>query len=507
VTIYSHAPERRALVATWTTGLGHVTADVAEVEGSEGAAAALADALTGLSRVLWRTYTHPAAAAGDPEEPNTEAWRRAAERSAFDRVGEAMRAPARADANGMLLESFVLVEEGAHRVGRALDAFDGSVRDQVAADVAAECDAVLAAERGELTGRAAQAAGLTRPLPAPAQVDAATAHLRAHPLGDGLLGAFEPTSAAVAVAPFLLASARLAAAVAGLPRPQGVFAEADNIEAVRVEIPQEVVARLDGGEPAEEVVADLLAEALAVADGHAADVDAVAHRLAGGDDRLALLDPQRPALDLLEDLIDGLQAAALLVRDGYGDDDPDGDDPDGDRDEPDAEMWRQREAAWTGRWWTRVLAAVDAPGGRRLTIVPGTGIDVIDAEQVAAVVTLLGRPGRVPSAAELERQPVAVLAAAALAVFAERGAVEIRVEPDRLAELRAAVQAAARTAKLPHRTLARGGFLVVEDPHGRYDAWLSTPDGQAYQRSVNARVGEVLGSAFGGPPGGDRRGR
>jgi hypothetical protein len=37
----------------------------------------------------------------------------------------------------------------------------------------------------------------------------------------------------------------------------------------------------------------------------------------------------------------------------------DGDDPDRDGDEPDAETWRQRESAWTGRWWTRVLAAVD----------------------------------------------------------------------------------------------------------------------------------------------------
>jgi hypothetical protein len=132
---------------------------------------------------------------------------------------------------------------------------------------------------------------------------------------------------------------------------------------------------------------------------------------------------------------------------------------------------------------------------------------VVDAEQVAAVAALLRRPGRIPSAAELERQPVAVLAAAVLEVFAERGAVEIRAEPYRLTELRAAVQAAARSAKLPHRTLARGGFLVVEDAHGRYDAWLSTLDGQAYQQSADARVGEVLGSIFDPPPGGDRRGR
>lgn len=119
MTIYAFDETRRLLIRTWDTGAGCVASAVAEL--AEAAALDdalhLADALTGLSRQLWRTYTHPASAAASLET-NTEGWRRQGDRDAFDTVIGALKSP-NLPQDGYMIQSYIPVEEAAHRVGRA----------------------------------------------------------------------------------------------------------------------------------------------------------------------------------------------------------------------------------------------------------------------------------------------------------------------------------------------------------------------------------------------------
>jgi hypothetical protein len=67
---------------------------------------------------LWRTYTHPASAAHSLE-PNSEGWRRQTERNAFADVVKALKSP-NLPKDGYIEQSYILVEEAAHDVSRAL---------------------------------------------------------------------------------------------------------------------------------------------------------------------------------------------------------------------------------------------------------------------------------------------------------------------------------------------------------------------------------------------------
>ena len=88
VTRYAVDAERGALVGAWATGAGDRAFTMAVLPSScpPDAAMAAAAGLDRLSQVLWRTYTHPASAAGDAEEPNSEAWQRVEERTNFSSV-------------------------------------------------------------------------------------------------------------------------------------------------------------------------------------------------------------------------------------------------------------------------------------------------------------------------------------------------------------------------------------------------------------------------------------
>jgi hypothetical protein len=109
---------------------------------------------------------------------------------------------------GTLIQSYIPVEEAAHRAGRALHAFgDAALTDRVADDVGAELAAIERAERGDLSGRARQAVHLTRADASPVQVAAADALLREDPLGSSRLFEVDPTAAAVAAAHWLQAAA------------------------------------------------------------------------------------------------------------------------------------------------------------------------------------------------------------------------------------------------------------------------------------------------------------
>jgi len=234
---------------------------------------------------------------------------------------------------GRLVQSYVRVEEAAHRVGRALHAIDDQeLVDKVVADVRQELAAVEHAELGDFAGRARQAVRLSRADASPLQVNAAHDFLHAHPLWSSkLFEEVDPTSAAVAAAHWLQAAAQIAAEASGVD-PASVVIEADNIESLAMETPTLVLERLIAGESPRRVVVDLVAGAMTAAEGGLPDPDGVvlaiaearakAERFGPGDEdllaglmpRVTPLDPTRPAPDLLEDLLDGLRGCWLLYR-------------------------------------------------------------------------------------------------------------------------------------------------------------------------------------------------
>lgn len=332
VTRYAFDAGRNALVAIWATGRGDLSETVAVLPPvSSDQATSLASNLTTLSRFQWRTYTHPASAAGDPDVPNSEAWRRAEERRNFKEVEAGIRAPHLPTEEGLIV-SYSGVVESAHRVGRALHGIDvDTLTDVIVAEVGREQAAIESAELGDLSGRSRQAVEMSRPDVSPAQVQAAHELLRADPLGSlELFTELDPASASVAAAHWLFAAAEVTSELAEVPTAE-VVVEADDIEALQVETPTLVLERSVAGESPTEIVVDLIAEAIAVSEGHVPspwgvvarvaeieeqarkyEVDSTTRAAMLAEFRISRLDPVRPALDLLEDLLDGIRGCLLL---------------------------------------------------------------------------------------------------------------------------------------------------------------------------------------------------
>lgn len=366
MSLYAFDPDRRVVVVVWAAPVG----SLARVVGSIPSAASDEDAgsvcatLTRLSEALWDTYVRPASAAVDERELT----RREAERQRFDAVVAAVRRPNLADDSGSLVVSYSRVEKSAHRLGGALRTLaDPALVDAVVADVEVEVDAVIRAELGDLSGRAVQAVAVDRLDVSPIQVAAADELLRTDPLGGTLLAAaVDPAAACVAAAHWLAAAAVVAADQSG-GAPGGVFADADDIQPVSIDVPSVVVERIiDGEEPPHEVVLGLLRVAVAAGEGRIADLPGiVAERaeleevvqrlpadkreraLASAPVRATLLDPRRPARDLLEHLLDGINSCWLLYDEssdetdgGFGDAAADAG-----RGEEFAELVRERAAA------------------------------------------------------------------------------------------------------------------------------------------------------------------
>jgi hypothetical protein len=335
VTRYAFDGERGLLLASWSTGSGDAASVVAEIPSAsdQGAALRLGELLTELSQALWRCYTHPASAAPSLDV-NTAGWRSEGDREAFAKVLPALVKPNLPD-NGTMLVSYIPVEESAHRVGRALHEIGSTaLTTQVAAEVRAELRAVEQAELGDLSGRGKQAVVLTRADASPAQVAAADRLLHTDPLGsDALMSDVDPTAAAVAAAHWLDAAASVAAKESGL-EPEQVVLEADNIEALPHETPTLVLESLASGMSPHAVIAGLIRGAMDVAEGNLPDIglldelSARFERLAPYIDladpgqreqlmeslRLTPLDPSRPALDLLEDLLSGIHGCWLIYQ-------------------------------------------------------------------------------------------------------------------------------------------------------------------------------------------------
>lgn len=335
MTRYAVDEERGLLLASWSTGSGNAAHVLAELPSGTDADAGLrlAKELSALSEALWRCYTHPVSVAFSLE-PNTTGWRREGNREAFAKVLPALAGPNLPE-GGTLLVSHIPVEESAHSVGRALhDVGNADVTDLVAAEVKAELEAVEQAELGDLSGRARQAVVLTRADASPVQVAAADRLLHDDPLGsDALTSDVDPTAAAVAAAHWLKAAAGVAAEESGL-EPEQVVVEADNIEALPHETPTLVLESLAAGMSPHAVVTRLVQGAMTVAEGKLPAIellDALSEqlkRLAPHIDlenpgqqeqlmdslRLTPLDPSRPALDLLEDLLAGIHGCWLIFE-------------------------------------------------------------------------------------------------------------------------------------------------------------------------------------------------
>ncbi|NKY86063.1 hypothetical protein [Nocardia veterana] len=340
MTRYAYEPGAGALVASWGTGRGDMARTIARLpeDIEPEVALAAAAALTKLSEYQWRTYTHPASAAGDPEVPNSIAWHRAQERNRFGEVEAAVREPNLPDEDGMMAVSYSVIEEAAHRVGRVAHLIgDTALVELLVAEVRTEQAAIEAAELGDLSGRARQAVELSRADISPVQAHAADALLYADPLATiDRFTDMDPAAAAVAAARWLYLAAQVAAEAAEV-HPVHVVAEADNLEALQVETPTLVLERLSAGESPTEVVVDLIADALAAAEGRVRNpariveaAEAIERRMRGGEIdedgltaltdefRISRLDPARPAVDLLEDLLAAIRGCLLLYCEEYG---------------------------------------------------------------------------------------------------------------------------------------------------------------------------------------------
>lgn len=346
---YAVDEERRALLVCWGTGGGDVARTVAVAAPGimDARMLHLARMLSDLSAALWRTYTHPPSAA-ESVEVNTEGWRRQTERDLFARVPEALVNPNLPE-RGTIVQCYSPVEEGAHRVGRALHAIgDGHITERVAAEVDEEIAAVESAELGELSGRAHQAVMLSRADASPVQVAAAHQLLQDNPFGGTeLFTEVDPAAAAIAAAHWLQAASGIASEASGI-EATGVVVEADNIAALPYETPTAVLEAMADGATAYTVITCLIGDAMAAAEGAIPNLESLpgkiqqvqdtARRSGSSDSRLYAellasirttpLDPLRPARDLLEDLLSGIEGCWLLFRDCA--EDPDGTDDLGD---------------------------------------------------------------------------------------------------------------------------------------------------------------------------------
>lgn len=336
MTRYAVDIERQKLIGAHATGAGDVAFTVAALPAptAHDAALRVAARLDSLARALWRCYTHPAEAAGDDLSDNTEGWRRQLSREEFGEVLTIIENPNLPHEDGSLLVEYDPVTENAHRLGRALHTIgDETFTAVVLKDVAAEIEAIERAELGDLSGRAAQAVQLSRTSASPAQVAAADALLRDNPMGGmELFTAVDPTSAAVAAAHWLHAAATVTAEASGYDIVQ-IVQIADDIQAVPTASPTLVLQMMEAGGGPHDAVTALVGEAIAIAEGQLPNLPGLMAAFSeaiesaeGVDDedmlerlvaeiRTTPLDTSRPAIDLLEDLLTGIYACALLYQD------------------------------------------------------------------------------------------------------------------------------------------------------------------------------------------------
>lgn len=334
MTQYAYDVGRGTLIATWGTGAGNIALTLAAAPESARSdrLLVLTDALGRLSKAAWHTYTHPASACTS-FEMNSEGWKRERERRAFADALQAVRHPD-LPMEGPIKVNFSPVLEAGHRIGHALHQLgDTQFTAKITAEVEAELAAIEQADLGDLSGRAQQAVLLTRQDASPAQVAAADALLRDIPFGPkDLFTKIDSTAAAVAAAHWLQAAADVVAERSGR-NPASVVVEAYHLEALPHETVTRVLKLVNSGASPRQAVVRLVQDAIRVAEGGVPDVhsllvqinkaEEVIQHQANRDQALAdelrhtlitPLDPQRPARDLLEDLLTGVHACWKLFE-------------------------------------------------------------------------------------------------------------------------------------------------------------------------------------------------
>ncbi|MBO4238591.1 hypothetical protein [Pseudonocardia alni] len=310
VTTYAHDPAASTLLGCWPTGDGAVAHRVARVPKNLHPLLTrrAVTALTMLSGRLWLAYSESAVDRIDPARVTAALT----DSSAFDADGFDDPDPG---GDEPLPEALV---EVAAALGDTLELAPGRVfREAVLAEVRAELAAVAAAERGDLTGRAAQAVVHPRPDAPPGQVAAAHTLLHTDPLDPRpLLTGVEPNAAAVAVLPWLRAATRVAA--------RRIGHTADDVVALAEAITHEdlaVVRHVLAATPVLDdptVVHHLLQEAMLAARGRMI-VCCDAHGEPVGDGRRVVetvLDPREPGPDLVGGLVRGIQCCLRVWLDG-----------------------------------------------------------------------------------------------------------------------------------------------------------------------------------------------
>ncbi|PKB29840.1 serine/threonine-protein kinase [Pseudonocardia alni] len=302
MTVYAHDPATSTLFACWPTGDGALAHRVARVPRNLSPVLTrhVVAALTVLSDRLWLAYSETTVQQIDRQRVTAAATHPDTLPEPEDRIG-----------------TDDLVEVAA-ALGEVLSAAPGRVfREAVLAEVRAELVAVAAADRGDLTGRAAQAVVHPRPDAPPGQVAAAHTFLHADPLDPRpLLTGVEPNAAAVAVLPWLRAATRVAAQRTG-HTADDVVALAEAITHEDLAVVRHVLAATPGlDDPT--VVHYLLQEAVLAARGRMI-VCCDAHGEPVGDGRRlveTVLDPREPGPGLVGGLVRGIQCCLRVWLDG-----------------------------------------------------------------------------------------------------------------------------------------------------------------------------------------------
>ncbi|MGP3919002.1 hypothetical protein [Nonomuraea sp. 10N515B] len=329
MTRYAVDQVRNTLIASWSTGIGDVATTVAELPPGPDALR-LATCLTELSQACWRSYTHPASAA-DQQGPNSIGWHRQQERDAFTAVVPALTRPQR-PVNGA--PSATRVEEIAHRAGRSLQALNAPrLTARITTEVTAELAAIEQAELGNLRSRAQQAVVLSREDASPLHVAHADTVLQRHPFGaEELFTQVEPTAAAIAAAHWLHAATVTTAGQTRL-HPAQIITEVDRVKALAHDSLAEIVGAMNAGSSPWQAVMPMIRSALHVAEGHFRGVAEAKQRISAAEDlivrahdnhpelglsldsvylSISPINPARPALDLLENLLSGIRSCWVL---------------------------------------------------------------------------------------------------------------------------------------------------------------------------------------------------
>ncbi|SEG97817.1 hypothetical protein SAMN05444920_11171 [Nonomuraea solani] len=332
MTRYAIDRARNALTAQWSTGIGDTAITVTELPSSSlrHHTMRLAACLTELSTICWRCYTHPAAAT-DQQGPGSLGWHRRQERDAFTTILPTLTT------KSISSSPATKVEEAARSVGRVLRDLDGTqLTTRVITDVAAELAAVEQAERGDLSGRAEQAAALSREDASPLQVSQADTLLQRHPFGsEALRTQIDPTAAAIAAAHWLYAAVAITARRTGMHPVQVIAATDQQAKPLATESLSDVIALIGAGGRPRDVAMLLVRNALHVAEGHLRGITEARHRITAAEQLiekaqadhpeldldsdsihlpLTSLNPTRPAPDLLENLLHGIDSCWRLYE-------------------------------------------------------------------------------------------------------------------------------------------------------------------------------------------------